>query len=148
MVVASPPATTGLIKVRVAFAERLLGLVSDLEQIRHLTAGLLPFVGAVWGNQGVELAHPVSCRGAGMAEPLDVEGERVIRSDTRRDHPGPVVIKPVAKPHQAFSPPPFARLEALERDLVAAKRLDAGGDVVTRLPGGSRLLAVGDESVL
>ena len=82
---------------------------------------------------------------AGVAEFLDPEGERIIGSDAGPHRLGPVVIKPVAKPDQVFSAPPFGLLEAVEGDLVALERLDAGGDVVPCLPGGRRLLAVGRE---
>ncbi len=59
-----------------------------------------------------------------------------------------MVIEPVAKPDQFFFAPPVGLLEAVEGDLVALERLDAGGDVVTCLPGGRRLVAVGGEPVL
>ncbi|MHB1536711.1 MAG: hypothetical protein ACYC1D_19305 [Acidimicrobiales bacterium] len=41
--------------------------------------------------------------------------------------------------------PPLGLLEAVEGDLVAPERLDARGNVVTCLPGGRRLLAIGHE---
>ena len=147
VVVASPATPARFIESRPGHRQRPLGVVSGSEDVGEMGAGVLPFAGPIGGHGGVELLDARGGGGAGVAELVDPKGERIIGTDAGPHSLGPVVIKPVANPDQVFSSPPFGLLETLEGDLVALECLDPGGDVVTGLPGGSRLPAVGGEPV-
>ena len=148
MVVASPPTAAGVIEVRLAGGERLLGVVSGPEQVRQLTAELLPFFAAVWGDLGVELVHPGGCGRAGVSELVDAKGKRVIGADTRRDHPSPVVIELIVESADVVSPPPFGPLESLQVVRVSLQGGYPANNLVSSVFGIPGLLPLNRELVL
>jgi hypothetical protein len=148
MVVASPPTAAGVIAVRLAGGERLLGVVSGPEQVRQLTAELHPFFAAVWGDLGVEPLHPGGCGSAGVSELLNAKGNRVIGADTRRDHPSPVVIELIVESADVVSPPPFGPLESLQVVRVSLQGGYPANNLVSSVFGILGLLPVKREFVL
>ena len=148
MVVASPPTAAGVIEVRLAGGERLLGVESGPEQVRQLTAELLPFFAAVWGDLGVELVHPGGRGSAGVSELVDAKGKRVIGADTRRDHPSPVVIELIVESADVVSPPPFGPLESLQVVRVSQQGCYPASNLVSSVFGVLSLLPMKSEFVL
>ncbi len=148
MVVASPPTAAGVIEVHLGGGERLLGVVSGPEQVRQLTAELLPFFAAVWGDLGVELVHPGGCGRAGVSELVDAKGKRVIGADTRRDHPSPVVIELIVESADVVSPPPLGPLESLQVVRVSPQGGYPANNLVSSVFGIPGLLPLNRELVL
>ncbi|MFI5269807.1 MAG: hypothetical protein ACHQ7M_20715, partial [Chloroflexota bacterium] len=148
MVVSSPPAAAGVIEVRLAGDERLLGVVSGPEQVRQLTAELLPLVAAVWGDLGVELVQLGGGGRAGVSELVDAEGKGVIGADTRRDHLSPVVVELFVESAEVVSPPPFGPRESLQVVRVSLQGCYPASNLVSSVFGILGLVPVKREFVL
>ena len=147
MIVASPPPPAGSLEVRLAGGERLLGFVSGPNQVRQLTAGLMPFLAAVRRDLRVELGHPTGGGGPGVSKLANAEGERAISADTRRDYPSPGVVELIVESADVLSPPPFGPLESLQDVPVSLQGGYPGSDLVSFVFGFLGLLTVNREAL-
>ena len=114
MVVASPPTAAGVIEVHLAGGERLFGVVSGPEQVRQLTAELLPFFAAVGGNPGRRAGSPWRLWSRGRVGACRCRRQAGHRRGHSRDHLGPVVIELIVESADVVSPPPLGPLESLQ----------------------------------
>ena len=113
-----------------------------------LTAGLLPPHGSVGGDGGVEPSKVVEGRGAGVAELVDPERQRIVGPDAGGHHLRPVAVKVVVQPFEVFSPPALGRLEPLEGVLVAPELGYPACHLAEVVVGGGGAFGLADQLVL
>ena len=119
LIVAAPPPPPCLLERRLALSEALLGVVACPEDFGEPPAGLVPFAAPVDRDGSVEPAKVDEGRGAGVAELVDPERQRISARTQPVTTFRPVVIKVVVQPGEVVSPPALGSLEPLEGVLVA-----------------------------
>jgi hypothetical protein len=148
MVVASPATAAGFVQAGLATRQGSFGFESSPDDCGELGTGLVPLLGPVRGDGGVELAHPGECGGAGVSEFVDAKGESVIDANTGCDHLSPMVVELLVESADVVSPPSLSLLESLEGTLVSLEGSYPGGNVVSSVPSLLGPLTVNSELLL
>jgi len=105
VVVATPAPPTGVLELGLAIRQYPLGILALLDHTGELPTDLLPLVGPVLGDGGVDGPPVVGESGAGVAELVDPVRKRIVRTHAGGDNLGPVMIEMIVQTDQVSSPP-------------------------------------------
>lgn len=105
VVVATPAPPTGVLELGLAIRQYPLGILALLDHTGELPTDLLPLVGPVLGDGGVDGPPVVGQSGAGVAELVDPVRKRIVCTHAGGDNLGPVMIEMIVQTDQVSSPP-------------------------------------------
>jgi hypothetical protein len=105
VVVATPAPPTGFLQLDLVVRQHPFCVLALLDEIEELPTDLLPLVGPVLGDGGVDGPPVVGQSGAGVAELVDPVRKRIVCTHAGGDNLGPVMIEMIVQTDQVSSPP-------------------------------------------